>query len=176
MLQATLLDCQFLDLIPFPDDGFVAPEVDVSWCDVVQAFVVSLVVVVIDEGPDLALEITGQIVVLQQNPVLHGLMPAFNFELMRWMPPPSGIDCAKVVSYEPKRGRHPCQRLAYWRLILPRTVFRFVASGRAVLFFLTDRYRDRDFTSCWQSRTAASWRWKRAPRPITGDVAPSHTV
>jgi len=38
-------------------------------------------------------------------------------ELMRWMPPPNGIECAKVVSYEPKRGRHPCQRLAYWRLI-----------------------------------------------------------
>jgi len=34
-------------------------------------------------------------------------------ELMRWMPPPNGIECAKVVSYEPKKGRHPCQRLAY---------------------------------------------------------------
>jgi hypothetical protein len=47
-------------------------------------------------------------------------------ELMRWMPPPDAINCAKVVSSEPKRGRHPCQRLAYWRLIWPRTVFRFV--------------------------------------------------
>ena len=45
MLQAALLDCQFLDLLPFPDDSFVAPEVDISWCDVVQALVVSLVVV-----------------------------------------------------------------------------------------------------------------------------------
>ena len=37
MLQAALLDCQFLDLLSFPDNGFVAPEVDVSWCDEVQA-------------------------------------------------------------------------------------------------------------------------------------------
>ena len=67
MLQAALLDCQFLDLFPFPNDGFVAPKIDVSRCDVVQTLMVSFVVVVIDEGPDLAFEITGQIVVFQQN-------------------------------------------------------------------------------------------------------------
>ena len=49
MLQAAFLDCQFLDLCPFSDDGFGAPEVDVGWCDVVQALVISFVVVVIDE-------------------------------------------------------------------------------------------------------------------------------
>ena len=59
MLQAALLDCQFLDLLPFPDDGFVAPKIDVSGCDVVQALMVAFVVVVIDEGPDLTFEITG---------------------------------------------------------------------------------------------------------------------
>ncbi|MEH7830315.1 major capsid protein, partial [Gemmobacter denitrificans] len=26
------------------------------------------------------------------------------FELMRWMPPPDGIECAKVVLLEPRRG------------------------------------------------------------------------
>jgi hypothetical protein len=26
MLQAAFLDCQFFDLCPFSDDGFVAPE------------------------------------------------------------------------------------------------------------------------------------------------------
>ena len=65
MLQAALSDCQFLDLFPFSDDGFVAPEVDIGGCDVVQALVVALVVVVIDEGPDLAFKIAGQIVVFQ---------------------------------------------------------------------------------------------------------------
>ncbi len=81
MLQAALADSQFLDLFPFSDDGFVAPEVDVGGCDVVQTLMVSIVVVVIDEGPDLAFEITGQVVVFQQDPVLHRLMPALNFTL-----------------------------------------------------------------------------------------------
>ena len=60
MLQAALLDCLFFDLFPFSQNGFVAAEVDVGGCDVVQALVVSLVVVIFDEGPDLALKITGQ--------------------------------------------------------------------------------------------------------------------
>ena len=50
MLQAALADCLFLDLLPFPENGFVPTKVDVSQCDVVQALVVPLVVVVIDEG------------------------------------------------------------------------------------------------------------------------------
>ncbi|MGB5560141.1 MAG: hypothetical protein WBN04_19275, partial [Paracoccaceae bacterium] len=36
MLQAALVDCQFLDLLPFSEDGFVATEVDVSGCDVAR--------------------------------------------------------------------------------------------------------------------------------------------
>ena len=67
MLQAALLDCPFLDLFPFSENGFVAPEVD--------------------ERADLAFEITGEGLVLQQNPVLHGLMLAFDLALglrMEW--------------------------------------------------------------------------------------------
>jgi len=78
MLQAVSADSQLLDLLPFPESGFVAPEVDVSWCDVVQVFLVTLIVVISDEGPDLAFESAGQVVVFQQNPVLHGLVPAFH--------------------------------------------------------------------------------------------------
>ena len=59
MLQAALLDCPFLDFLPSSDDGFVASEVDVGWCDVVQALVVAFVVVLIDGGPELAFEVTG---------------------------------------------------------------------------------------------------------------------
>ena len=55
MLQAALSDRLFLDLFPFSENGFIAAKVDVGGCDVVQALVVSLVVVVIDEGTDLAL-------------------------------------------------------------------------------------------------------------------------
>lgn len=87
MLQAALLDCPFLDLFSFSENGFVAPEVDVCRCDNVQALVVTLIVVILDERADLAFEITGEGLVLQQNPVLHGLMPAFDLALglrMEW--------------------------------------------------------------------------------------------
>ena len=87
MLQAALLDCPFLDLFPFSENGFVAPEVDVCRCDVVQALVVTMVALVTHEVVDLGFKIAGEVVVLQQNPVLHGLMPAFDLALglrMEW--------------------------------------------------------------------------------------------
>ncbi len=89
MLQAALADCPFLDLLPFSQNGFVPAKVDIGGCDVVQALVVTLVVVVIDEGPDLAFKVAGQIVILQQNAVLHGLVPTFDFALglrVEWCP------------------------------------------------------------------------------------------
>ncbi len=42
---------------------------------------IALVIVVVDEVPDLSLEITGQVIILQQNTILHGLMPSFYFAL-----------------------------------------------------------------------------------------------
>ena len=59
MLQAALSDRLFLDLFPFSQNGFVTTEVDVSWCDVVQALVVSLVVEVFDEATDLTFQVAG---------------------------------------------------------------------------------------------------------------------
>ena len=59
MLQAAVFDCQFLDLFPFSDDGFVSPKVDIRWCDVAQNFMVTLVVVILDECPDLTFKIAG---------------------------------------------------------------------------------------------------------------------
>ena len=59
MLQAAVLDSQFLDLVPLSDDGFVAPKIDVSGCDVVQALVVAFVVIVIHERPNLAAHPVG---------------------------------------------------------------------------------------------------------------------
>jgi len=47
MLQATLSDRLFLDLFPFSENGFIAAKVDVGGCDVVQALVVSLTIVMI---------------------------------------------------------------------------------------------------------------------------------
>ena len=84
MVQATVLDDQFLDLLPPFDNGGVAPEVGVGWCDVVQALVVAVVIVVIDEGADLVFEIPWQIIVLQQNAVFQGLISALP---QRWVIP-----------------------------------------------------------------------------------------
>ena len=78
MLQAAFLDCQFLDFLPFSDDGFVTPKVDVGGCDVVNALVIALMIVVIDEGFDLGFEIAGQEVILKQDAVFERLVPALN--------------------------------------------------------------------------------------------------
>jgi hypothetical protein len=43
--------------------------------------VVTLVVVIFDEGADLAFKIIGQILVFQQHPVFHGLVPSLNLAL-----------------------------------------------------------------------------------------------
>ncbi|MEH7828746.1 IS66 family insertion sequence element accessory protein TnpB [Gemmobacter sp. JM10B15] len=40
-------------------------------------------------------------------PAIKDGVMMLNHELMRWMPPPDGIECAKVVLLEPRRGRHP---------------------------------------------------------------------
>jgi hypothetical protein len=85
MFQAGLVDGLFLDLFPFSYDCFVSPKVDDSGRDVVHALVVALVVVIIYKGPNLVLEITGQIVVLEQDTVLHRLVPALDFSLGLWM-------------------------------------------------------------------------------------------
>ena len=50
MLQAALSDRLFLDLFPFSENGFIAAKVDVGGCDVVQALVEALIVVVVDEA------------------------------------------------------------------------------------------------------------------------------
>ena len=65
---------------PFDDCG-VSPEVGVSRGDVADTLMVAVVVVVIDEGADLAFQITRQEVVLQQDAVLQRLMPALDLAL-----------------------------------------------------------------------------------------------
>ena len=59
----------------------MASQVNVVRRDVVQALVVALVVVVIDEGFDLGFEVTCQEVVFEQNAGFQGLMPTFDLAL-----------------------------------------------------------------------------------------------
>ena len=60
MDQAAALDGLCFDLPPFCQDCRAAPEVDVGWCEIAEAFVISVVVVVLDEGGDRRLEFVLQ--------------------------------------------------------------------------------------------------------------------
>ena len=80
-MQASRFERLSFDPFTLFQNGFVTPEVDVGGCDVVDALVVALVVVVIDEGFNLSFEIAGQEVVFQQDAVLQRLMPSFDLAL-----------------------------------------------------------------------------------------------
>ncbi len=79
--QAPMFDGLPLDPFTLFDDRGSSTEVGVSGRHIVQALVVTLVVVVLDEGLDLSLEITGQEVVFQQDAVFQGLVPALDLAL-----------------------------------------------------------------------------------------------
>jgi hypothetical protein len=57
------------------DDGWSPTKVGIGGCHIAQAFVVTLMIVMLDERVDLGFEVAGQEVVLQ------GLMPAFDLAL-----------------------------------------------------------------------------------------------
>ena len=77
-MQASVLKCLMFDLFPFSQDDLTAPEVNIGWCQDGDAFVVAQMVIVTDEVSNLLFEIAGQIVVLEQDAVLQGLMPALD--------------------------------------------------------------------------------------------------
>ena len=71
MLQAAVLDCVAFDPFSFQQDGLPASEVDVGGREVFQALVIALVIVIFDEPSDACLEISRQVVVLQQDAILR---------------------------------------------------------------------------------------------------------
>lgn len=81
MLQASGFDGVSFDPFSFQQDGLTTPEVDVGRRQVADALVVPEMVVVGDEVADLLLEVTGEIIVLEQDAVLERLMPALDFAL-----------------------------------------------------------------------------------------------
>ena len=52
-MQASRFECLSFDPFSLFQNGFVTAEVDVGRCDVVDALVIALVIVVVDEGFDL---------------------------------------------------------------------------------------------------------------------------
>ena len=81
VLQAPMFDGLSLDPFSLFDDGRGSAEVGVGGRYVVQALMIALVVVMLDEGLDLDFEISGQEVVFEQDAVLEGLVPAFDLAL-----------------------------------------------------------------------------------------------
>ena len=66
-----MFECLSLDPLSSFDDGCCSTEVGIGRRHVVQALVITLVVVTLDERLDLLFEITGQEVVFQQHAVLE---------------------------------------------------------------------------------------------------------
>ena len=81
MKQASLFDGLSLDAFPPFDNGGGPAEIGVGRCHVVEALVIAAMVIMLDEGLDLPFEIARQEVVLQQDAVFQGLVPALDLAL-----------------------------------------------------------------------------------------------
>jgi hypothetical protein len=81
VLQVPMLEGLSLDPFTLFDDGSCPAEVGVGGLHVAQALVITLVIIVLDEGLDLRLEVAGQEVVFQQDAVFQGLVPALDLAL-----------------------------------------------------------------------------------------------
>jgi hypothetical protein len=79
--QATMFDSFLFDAVSFLQNRLAPAEVDVRWGQIFQALMVTLVVVVLDEAPDLRFEIARQVIILQQYSVLERLMPTLDLAL-----------------------------------------------------------------------------------------------
>ena len=68
-MQASILDCEVFDPFSLTQDFRSAPEVDIGRRKIVQAFVVTAVIIVVDETADLGLKLAWKIVVFQRDAV-----------------------------------------------------------------------------------------------------------
>ena len=60
VLQAAFSDGLFLDLLSHLQDLSTAPVIDISRRQIAEALVVTVIVVVIDEGADLPFQVAGR--------------------------------------------------------------------------------------------------------------------
>ena len=80
-MQASILDCGAFDPLSVHEDFLAASAIDVGRREIVQALVIAAMIVMIDEGGDLRFQVSGQIIVFEQDAVLEGLMPALDLAL-----------------------------------------------------------------------------------------------
>ena len=81
MLQSAKFDGVAFDPFAFEQDGLAAPEVDVGRGQIADAFVVSTMVVMIDECRDLRFEVFREVVVFEQDAIFQRLVPALDLAL-----------------------------------------------------------------------------------------------
>ena len=81
MHQAAMPDGPALDALALQQNGRPAAEIDIRRGQVAQALVIAPVTILLDKLLDLGLQRARQVVILQQDAVLHGLMPAFDLAL-----------------------------------------------------------------------------------------------
>jgi hypothetical protein len=71
VLHSSVFDGLSFDPFALKQDGLAAPEVDVGRRQVLQALMVAVMIIVIDEAVDVRFEVTGQVVVLKQDAVFE---------------------------------------------------------------------------------------------------------
>ena len=100
VVQAALSDGFSFDPFTFEQDCLAAPEVDVGRGEIVEALVVSAMIVMLLEGCDLGFEVFLEEVVFEQDAVLQRLVPAFDLALRLRMSG-SAVDLADLVFLQP---------------------------------------------------------------------------
>ena len=100
VVQAALSDGFSFDPFTFEQDCVAAPEVDVGGREIVEALVVSAMVVMLDESRDLSFEVFPEEVVFQQDAVLQRLVPALDLALCLGMAG-GAMDLVDLVLVQP---------------------------------------------------------------------------
>ena len=102
-MQTTLRDGLWSGPFSFCQIGWPTAEGHIGRRQVVQAFVVSLLIVILDKPLDLFLQIAVQRVVLQQYLVLQTLAPVLDPALRSRMK-------ERATNMTPSEGAHPTRR------------------------------------------------------------------
>ena len=79
--RAPLFDGFAFDPFSLFDHGFCSAEVGICRCDVVEALVIALMVVMFDERFDLCFQIAGEVIIFQHDAVFEGLVPPLDLAL-----------------------------------------------------------------------------------------------
>lgn len=81
MLSASLLDDAPLDVVASFEDARATLEVHISGCQIVQAFVITAVIVMVEQAGDGTFEVAGQVIVFEQDTALQREVPALDLSL-----------------------------------------------------------------------------------------------